>query len=57
MKEEIGGGKFSRVFKGQNKLTGEFVAVKTVEKKKLDLKEREFLRYASFSQYIELKLL
>merc|ERR1712241_804462 len=44
LKEQIGSGQFSKVLKAQNKNTGDFVAVKKINKSKLDVREKEAIQ-------------
>lgn len=44
LKENIGTGKFSEVYKAVHKTTGEEVAIKVIDKNKLNDKEKEMLR-------------
>jgi serine/threonine protein kinase len=43
-RQKLGKGKFSTVYKCQNKETGEYVAMKHIHKPSLSEREREFLR-------------
>eukprot|EP00494_Astrolonche_serrata_P006628 UN06652 len=44
IKEQIGSGQFSKVLKAKNKQTGDFVAVKKINKSKLDAREKEAIQ-------------